>query len=164
MVYLECFSNILNFLNTNEEKEEMGVTAVCIFRSGKCILNKNPVSGYIARKMSSDWKTTKENYLDMPLEDKRSGYKCGSNYKTYDQLPTWAEYYRTKLPLAEKIPILGGFVVDDSKNTELAKKISVFEGDIVTLEVRGNCHSISRVTIFFVFTKYDNRYYSSILI
>lgn len=136
--------------NANEE-EEMSLSAVCIFRSGRRILNKNSVAGSRARKMStsSDWKTAKANYLEMHLEEKRGVYECGSNFKTYNQLPTWEEYYRTKTPLAGRIPILGGYVVDDSKNAELAKKISVFRGDIVTLEVGGNCHLKSGVLLYF---------------
>jgi hypothetical protein len=45
------------------------------------------------------WKTKKENkkakildYSKMPLEEKRSYYRCGNYYVTLDQVQPWPDY------------------------------------------------------------------------
>ncbi|GLV34227.1 Gdap2 [Carabus blaptoides fortunei] len=53
-----------------------------------------------------------------------------------NDIPTWEEHFRIRqTSLPQKIEILGGFEIDSSKNADLAKKISTFNGDITTLEV-----------------------------
>ncbi|XP_023216309.1 uncharacterized protein LOC111618913 [Centruroides sculpturatus] len=75
------------------------------------------------REMSSkkDFTADKENYLKMPIEEKRKLYKCGSGYLTLDQIPSWDEYAKIK-------GILTG-------SNEINKKVSLFEGDITSLEI-----------------------------
>ncbi|KAG4080611.1 hypothetical protein HA402_006212 [Bradysia odoriphaga] len=82
----------------------------------------------------SAWESAKLTYLSMPLEDKRKEYKCGDSFKTIDDLPEWNSYARSYE--AKK---LGVFLDKDRTNfatdDELNKKISVFVGDITSLEI-----------------------------
>lgn len=80
----------------------------------------------------TDWKTEKQKFLNLSREEKRTILR---NYETIDQINTWAEYFKEKQPLPKKIDILGGFQIDPSKNKELSKKVSIYRGDITTLEV-----------------------------
>lgn len=83
-----------------------------------------------------DWSTEKEKYLKMNKEEKRKFLNSsGRRYQTIENIPTWTEYFKNKSPLPQKIDILGGYQIDVSKNKELAGKISIFKGDITTLEV-----------------------------
>lgn len=68
-----------------------------------------------------DFAIDKENYLKMPIEEKRKLYKCGSGYLTLDRIPSWDEYARQN-------NILTG-------SNEINKKVSLFEGDITSLEI-----------------------------
>lgn len=70
----------------------------------------------------------------MPLEDKRKEYKCGDSFKTIDDLPVWSSYARSYE--AKKL----GVCLDKDRahaatDDELNKKISVFIGDITSLEI-----------------------------
>lgn len=72
----------------------------------------------------------------MDKEEKRKFLNAsGRRYQTIENIPTWAEYYRSKVCLPQKIEILGGHQIDNTKNKTLAEKISIFKGDITTLEV-----------------------------
>lgn len=65
----------------------------------------------------------------MPLEEKRKYYK--GSVMTVDQIPTWVEYWNknkanigiTNLEKVEKV------------DEEMAKKISIWQGDITSLEI-----------------------------
>lgn len=119
----------------------LSVSAVRVFRRfpiQKTVYN-------ISRNMSASWESAKKNYMEMDLDEKREMYKCGSSYLTVDQIPTWEEYFKTSTSLAEKIDILGGYEIDASKNAELAKKISIFNGDIVRLEVSEYFLSLTKI-------------------
>lgn len=35
-----------------------------------------------------------EKYLKMPLDTKRTGYKCGKNFTTLDNIETWASMFQ----------------------------------------------------------------------
>lgn len=119
--------------DTGQERENMSISAV-----RGSVLRSSRITGClnIARNMSVDWKTKKEKFLSLKAEEKRQFYKCGTGYKTVNDIPTWEEHFRIKqTSLPAKINILGGFEIDSSKNVDLAKKISTFNGDITTLEV-----------------------------
>ncbi|EFN62362.1 MACRO domain-containing protein 2 [Camponotus floridanus] len=70
----------------------------------------------------------KQKFLNMPLEEKRSYYKSGVT--TVDQIPTWPEYWeKNKFNIPKTL-----------ENTEkvdkvIAKKISIWQGDITSLEI-----------------------------
>lgn len=87
----------------------------------------------------SAWESAKSTYLSMPIDDKRKEYKCGDNYKTIDDLPAWDTYARSYEAKKLGVCLDKGSQVDDSSNytidDELNKKISVFVGDITSLEI-----------------------------
>ncbi|KAJ6217026.1 hypothetical protein RDWZM_008183 [Blomia tropicalis] len=62
-----------------------------------------------------------DQFLSMKLEEKRQQYKCGSKYVTLSQIPVWS--VKSNKPSAVS-------------NGEIAgSKVSVFVGDITTLEI-----------------------------
>lgn len=72
------------------------------------------------------WTTAKESFLNMNLEQKRRQYRCGKNYTILSALPTWAE----------QAPENDGSVKSDFvANEQLNRKISIFRGDITSLEI-----------------------------
>lgn len=83
------------------------------------------------RKMSN-WEAEKQKYLNLNQEERHSMLR---NYKILSTIPTWTQYFKDKQPLPKKIDILGGFEIDSSKNKDLANKVSIFNGDITSLEV-----------------------------
>jgi hypothetical protein len=80
----------------------------------------------------SDWQTEKEKFLSMLLDEKRKLYRCTQHTELSD-IPTWQEYAKKKL--APKIPCKTNSPIDNSLNSKLTEKISIFTGDITTLEV-----------------------------
>ncbi|XP_012285118.1 uncharacterized protein LOC105702265 isoform X2 [Orussus abietinus] len=78
-------------------------------------------------KMS--FESEKQKYFHMPIEEKRQFYKTGMT--TIDQILSWTDYWNknktnigvTTLEKVEKV------------NTELADKISLWQGDITSLEI-----------------------------
>lgn len=93
----------------------------------------------------ADWASAKEKFLSMSLEEKRKQYK-NPNYKTLQDLPTWKEY-AGRTALAPKIPPLQGCEIDASLNALLAEKITVFQGDITTLEVDCNANAANKTLL-----------------
>lgn len=79
------------------------------------------------------WESEKAKYLNMSIEEKRKFYK--RLYDTLDGIPTWKEY-ATQQTLGEAIPLLPSHKIDAKKNEQIAQKVSLFIGDITTLEVR----------------------------
>lgn len=80
-----------------------------------------------------DWTSVKQKFITIPLEEKRKQYK-NPNYKTLQDLPTWKEY-ASKKTLAVKIPMSIGCEINAGLNRILSEKITLFQGDITTLEV-----------------------------
>ncbi|GFU01341.1 ADP-ribose glycohydrolase MACROD1 [Nephila pilipes] len=74
-----------------------------------------------------EFEEAKNKYLNMNLEEKRSGYFCKTNFVTLENIPTWVEYSakvkKKKLTSAYK------------KDERLNKKVSIFVGDITVLEI-----------------------------
>lgn len=103
----------------------------CRFQANLGIVIRNKTQ--ILKKMGT-WKEEKEKYLSMNLDEKRKGYRCGNKYKTISDIPTWAEYAKSR-SLAPKIPLLDKCDINGTLNTALVNKISVYRGDITTLEV-----------------------------
>ncbi|RZC42902.1 O-acetyl-ADP-ribose deacetylase MACROD2-like [Asbolus verrucosus] len=81
----------------------------------------------------SEWKMVKEKMLSMPLESKRKLYKC-KKYTKIEDIPIWEEYSK-KESLAPIIPAKTNSPIDNSLNSSLRKKVSLFMGDITTLEI-----------------------------
>lgn len=82
----------------------------------------------------ASWQEEKQKYLSLNLDDKRKLYKCKTGYKTLNNIPTWKEY-ATKNQLANAVPLLANSEINKDLNAVLADKISVYRGDITTLEV-----------------------------
>lgn len=103
---------------------------------GKILLSKYKFHFQPSRTMA-DWQSEKEKYLNMDKEEKRKLLNTTKRpCQNLENIPTWAEYFTKNMQkLPEKIDILGGFQVDTSKNKELANKVSIFKGDITTLQV-----------------------------
>lgn len=86
------------------------------------------------------WENEKTKYLEMPVTDKRKEYRSKEYFGVSD-IKTWAEYYKGNmsvnklLKLPPAIPLADDITIDSSQNETLAKKISIFVGDITTLEV-----------------------------
>ena len=70
------------------------------------------------------WQRAKQEKLRQTLDQKREWYKCGSKYVTLDQIKTWQESAAVSPPGSQ-------LTVDP----ELNSKISIFTGDITTLEI-----------------------------
>lgn len=75
-----------------------------------------------ATAANRDYLAVKEKYLELPPEEKRKVYKCGSRFITLDKVPTWAEYATTN-------GLLSG------SSNPINEKVSLFEGDITSLEI-----------------------------
>ncbi|XP_044269215.1 macro domain-containing protein CT2219-like [Tribolium madens] len=81
----------------------------------------------------TDWKVEKEKFLSMSLDAKRKLY-ASKEFKQISDIPTWEEYAK-KATLASQIPRKTDFQIDSSLNSSLRKKVSIFQGDITTLEI-----------------------------
>lgn len=73
------------------------------------------------------WQQVKEEKLSQPLDQKRKSYRCGSKYVTLDQIRTWKESAAASPPpdVSSQFPV----------DPQLNDKISIFTGDITTLEI-----------------------------
>lgn len=95
----------------------------------------------------ASWQEEKKKFLSLNLDDKRKLYKCKSDYKTLNNIPTWKQYAATN-QLVNAVPVLANTEINKDLNAVLADKISVYKGDITTLEVScekykrrsSNCH------------------------
>lgn len=81
----------------------------------------------------SDWKEEKEKFLSMPLDAKRKTYRS-KDFTQISDIPTWEEYAK-KESLVSKILPKTDFQINKTLNSTLCKKVSIFTGDITTLEV-----------------------------
>lgn len=72
----------------------------------------------------------RQTYLKKSLEEKRTLYKCKSNYVELKDIPTWTEYYNKYLKNSKD-----NHEIKALTNCSLNEKISIFEGDITTLEI-----------------------------
>ncbi|KAF8792208.1 ADP-ribose glycohydrolase MACROD1 like protein [Argiope bruennichi] len=66
-------------------------------------------------------------YMDMDLDDRRAGYVCKNSYITLDDIPTWTEYSMN----INRIQCSSEYTIDKRLNN----KVSIFVGDITTLEI-----------------------------
>nr|QSG73582.1 ADP-ribose glycohydrolase MACROD2 [Alvinella pompejana] len=78
-------------------------------------------------KKKQKWQIEKEEYLKMPISEKRKIYK--TQYVTLDSVPTWPEYYKKNLEASKVKP--SKEPVDEALNS----KVSLWCGDITTLEI-----------------------------
>ena len=98
--------------------------AVGLLRNLRSIVN--------TRKMCN-WEMEKKKYLSMSVEDKRKHY-ISRQFILLNSVPTWKQYFK-ELRLAEKLSPLKLADINNSLNSVLVDKVSLFEGDITKLEV-----------------------------
>lgn len=95
-----------------------------------------------------------DKYLNMDVEEKRKGYKCGDNFVQLSDIPTWPEYLKTHTPKPPSddqgetsrlriclrflfllkvvlVCVLGKREVCE----EINGKVSLWKGDITALEI-----------------------------
>lgn len=77
----------------------------------------------------------KAKYLSLPVEEKRLVYKCNKDFKTLLDIETWSSYFNNnegRLVTQSKSALF-----PDKRNLQpaLAEKISLWRGDITTLEI-----------------------------
>uniref|UniRef100_A0A1B6CKU7 Macro domain-containing protein n=1 Tax=Clastoptera arizonana TaxID=38151 RepID=A0A1B6CKU7_9HEMI len=86
------------------------------------------------------FEANKAKFLNMPLSEKRQQYKCGQNYVALEKVETWPQYYEeNKFELKEQFsksyPSGESNFDKIEKKVDLNSKISMFTGDITTLEI-----------------------------
>ncbi|XP_014475894.1 PREDICTED: macro domain-containing protein RSc0334-like [Dinoponera quadriceps] len=105
-----------------------------------CILKRSPqtlwsflprtsLSASIKLEGKMSFEEEKKKFLNMPPKEKRNFYK--GEVTTLGQVPTWVEYWnKNKSSIAIKSP-----KKNEEINEDLAKKISMWQGDITSLEI-----------------------------
>lgn len=98
----------------------------------------------IHNRTMSRWESAKSTYLSMSIEEKRKQYKCGSNFKTADDLLDWSLYAETYE--AKKRGVCSAATDNENfrKDDKLNKTISVFTGDITCLEIDAIVNAANR--------------------
>ncbi|KAK3092870.1 hypothetical protein FSP39_008095 [Pinctada imbricata] len=71
----------------------------------------------------------------MTKEEKRKLYKCGRNFKDLNDVPTWPEYFEKKKDKLLKAVSRKRMTPKYKVNEELNSKVSIWRGDITTLEI-----------------------------
>lgn len=83
-------------------------------------------------------KKIKDKFLKLKKAEKRKLYRCGEDYTTLDAVETWPEHFRKNLAGDEKMSKWWKVNKKDvaaEVNDELNNKLSLFCGDITTLEI-----------------------------
>ncbi|XP_063390165.1 macro domain-containing protein RSc0334-like [Cydia fagiglandana] len=86
------------------------------------------------------WKIEKTRILNMPLDEKIKLY-ASPDYVTLESVSPWDDCIRTQKGLESKkhnledLEVFQRAKIDNEKNTELIRKVSIFKGDITKLEV-----------------------------
>ena len=130
----------------------MRATKVTFSESQQVILTQNemlPHSGTLSTKKLSQMKENREKFMKMDIQTKRHYYKCGKNFLTSDQIPSWEETNRN-------------MVVDESINKAVAEiprktvyepngifnqKVALWYGDITRLELDVAVNSTSSLLL-----------------
>ncbi len=88
---------------------------------------------------SKSVRESREKSLSLSLDEKRKSYACKSSYVTLDSIPNWTQYFNgNKLTEIQDqvLKIKKQKIIPDIKpDSNLNSKISVFVGDITSLEI-----------------------------
>uniref|UniRef100_W5NGC1 Mono-ADP ribosylhydrolase 2 n=1 Tax=Lepisosteus oculatus TaxID=7918 RepID=W5NGC1_LEPOC len=76
-------------------------------------------------KKKKDWKVEKERLQSLGLEERRKEYR--GNYVPLEKIPTWKKSKQEKSKYKEEVSEVAAFHLSD--------KVSLYKGDITTLEV-----------------------------
>ncbi|RZF44311.1 hypothetical protein LSTR_LSTR006861 [Laodelphax striatellus] len=95
------------------------------------------LNGFINSRNMGSFQKTKDEILNLSLDEKRKLYKCGSKYVILNDVETWADFYsRDKQRLVDDYnKSYGGQKSDFDVNVDLNNKVSMWQGDITTLEI-----------------------------
>ena len=88
----------------------------------------------------TNWKEEKLRLEKSSLEDRQENYFCRDKYVPVTQIPTWSEYFQqNEKSLTEKVSEkdIRAFQAENNVDSDsnLAGKISLFQGDITKLEL-----------------------------
>ncbi|KAG7201937.1 hypothetical protein KM043_004642 [Ampulex compressa] len=106
-----------------------GLATLNVENSLSCCKVHHSSVASVKHEVRMSFEVEKQKFLKMPLAEKRSFYKTGVNM--VDQIQTWADYWNKNksaitVKTLEKV---------EKVDEELAKKISMWQGDITTLEI-----------------------------
>ncbi|XP_026477467.1 uncharacterized protein LOC113383414 [Ctenocephalides felis] len=89
--------------------------------------------------MMALWESEKYKFLDMSVENKRNFYECKTNYFTLDDVITWKDHFnQNRERIHDLTPLDLDFdigLMNASLDQKLCNKVSVWHGDITTLEI-----------------------------
>ncbi|XP_076750917.1 macro domain-containing protein PG1779 isoform X1 [Xylocopa sonorina] len=94
-----------------------------------CLIRKNFAASANPAEAKMSFEVEKQKFLTMPLEEKRKYYK--GTVTTLDLVPTWLEYWNKN---KTNIGVMNLEKVE-KVDQEMAKKISIWQGDITSLEI-----------------------------
>merc|ERR1712241_1222986 len=102
--------------------------------SKKAVPNKRTMAS------GTNWKEEKLRLEKSRLEDRQENYFCRDKYVPVNQIPTWSEYFQqNEKSLTEKVSEkdIRAFQAENNVDSDsnLAGKISLFQGDITKLEL-----------------------------
>ncbi|CAL1266293.1 unnamed protein product [Larinioides sclopetarius] len=101
-----------------------------------------------------DFLKEKVKYMDMDRDEKRAMYLCKNSYVTLDEIPTWREYSKN-LNKVDSSP-------DNYEKDEiLNSKVSLFVGDITTLEIDSIVNSTNTGLLGGFYTQVDGAIHSA---
>ncbi|XP_044728910.1 macro domain-containing protein CT2219-like [Chrysoperla carnea] len=86
------------------------------------------------------WQEEKQRYLELSIEEKRKLYTTKNSTVLSKILPWKAYFEKNEIQSFTNLPKDAGFIMptlDENRNIELANKVSVWQGDITTLEIDG---------------------------
>ncbi|XP_033192019.2 macro domain-containing protein PG1779 isoform X1 [Bombus vancouverensis nearcticus] len=109
--------------------DRFAVTAVVRSIVERFLVQKSFATSVNHPEAKMSFEVEKQKFLTMPLEEKRKYYK--GSVITLDQIPTWAEYWTKN---KGNIGIMNLEKVEKVEE-EMAKKISIWQGDITSLEI-----------------------------
>ncbi|XP_045610508.1 macro domain-containing protein PG1779 [Procambarus clarkii] len=98
------------------------------------------VSSGVSANMSK-FEEDKRRCLGLSLEERRKRYKCGSKFATLQTIAPWPDYYKMNRLAVDKMRLSDSSVAKILQGScykvdaDLNRKVSVFVGDITTLEV-----------------------------
>ncbi|GFS00006.1 O-acetyl-ADP-ribose deacetylase [Elysia marginata] len=95
-------------------------------------------SSTLRQTKEEEVKKIKDKFLKMKKADKRKLYRCGEDYTTLDDVENWPQHFSKKL--AEDEMMSKWWKVNEKNvaadvNDQLNSKLSLFCGDITTLEI-----------------------------
>nr|XP_046916251.1 ADP-ribose glycohydrolase MACROD1-like [Dermatophagoides farinae] len=83
-----------------------------------------------SQRTMASFQSTKDKFLSMAINEKRTHYKCGENYVQLNQIPKWSEQSKSQTTSAT-MNVCNKY----KPMAEMNDRLSLFNGDITTLEI-----------------------------